>query len=132
MFPDKDCVSQVRWLLDNPKELSTTTWVTLDNIDGKTFAVVFAWNDGFDNIKSDNPYINGEYRICGKIAFNDSYMKEYDMDWLMPWFENGDVCDTEVSLESDRALTNTISFWEDEWKKIKEDLLNGKLKTENE
>ena len=25
-------------------------------------------------------------------------MSDYDFDWYMPWYSDGDICDTEISL----------------------------------
>lgn len=41
----------------------------------------------------------GKYAIVGKIAVNsDDLQSDYNWDWLMPYYENGDVWDTEVSF----------------------------------
>ena len=88
---------------------NTTYWVTLDTVDGNTWAVVFGWVDGFED---------GAH-LCGKIAYapKNSVMTEYDMDWLMPYDEEtGEVYDTEISDPSD----SDIDWWLNEWGTIKD------------
>ena len=42
-------------------------------------------------------------------------MSEYDIDWLMPADEDGEIIDTETSIESDADIDDAIKFWQKEW-----------------
>ncbi len=80
---------------------NTTSWIPIIKIDDKQYALVF----GIDPETGE---------ILGKIAYNDSYMKEYDMDWIMPYDEDtGDVWDTEISISGD--IQRDIDWWKREW-----------------
>lgn len=82
--------------------------------------MVFAWQDGFGDKYDDSQYHRGEYRICGKLAYNDSYMKEYDMDWLMPYDEDtGEVYDTECSFEDMADAEQAALWWDECWEHIR-------------
>ena len=101
-------INEVRVLLKEMvdfRELSETKWIVLKKEGKKTWALVFGWQDGFDPAKNPTPFQYENYRICGKLAYNDSAMKEYDMDWLMP-------CIDEASEE--RILFNLRIFGLDE------------------
>lgn len=100
------------------KDLSETKWIVLKQEGKKTWALVFGWQDGFDKENNPTPFQYETYRICGKIAYNDSTMKEYDIDWLMPYNPDTEsIWDTECSLEGG-DIANCCSFWEKEWNAI--------------
>lgn len=48
-------------------------------------------------------FSDGEYRICSKIAYNDSALQcDYDIDFTMPYDkEAGEVYDTNTELGTD-------------------------------
>lgn len=101
------------------KDLSETRWITLKKEDKKIWALVLAWQDDFEKVENPNEYQFGEYRICGKIAYNDSYMKEYDIDWIMPYDETtGEVDNTECSIDNEDEIGSAIAFWEKCWQNI--------------
>lgn len=94
---------------------STTYIVDLDNVDGKRWAVVFGWVDYSGD---------GKYELCGKVAYNDSYMKDYDYDWIMPYDEEtGEVWDTEVAITPNDDFT--IDWWIEQWDMIKKEYINA-------
>lgn len=117
-------INEVRVLLKEMvdfRELSETKWIVLKKEGKKTWALVFGWQDGFDPAKNPTPFQYENYRICGKLAYNDSAMKEYDMDWLMPSVpDTEDIWDTECSIEGEGDIANCCSFWEKEWSAIEE------------
>jgi len=83
---------------------NTTSWIPIIKIGDKQYALVFG-TDPETGV------------ILGKIAYNDSYMKEYDMDWIMPYDEDtGSVWDTEISYVS----SADIDWWRNEWKSMDE------------
>lgn len=87
----------------------TTYWYTLDIINDKEYAVVMGWNDGF---AEDKP------TLCMKLAFlpTNSLMSEYDIDWLMPYDEQGEVDDTEMSIESEDDIIKAVEYMVDVFK----------------
>ena len=93
----------------------TTYIVDLDYDDkGNRWAVVLGWVD-YDG--------DGEYKLWGKIAYlpKNSYMKEYDYDWEMPYDEEtGEVWDTEISNPD----AYDVSWWLDQWEMIKKEYIN--------
>lgn len=111
-------IKEIIALLLKQRDLTDTRWSNLESDGNKQWAVVLAWQDGFDNEGDDGKYKLNEYRICGKIAYNDSYMHEYDIDWLMPSDEHGDVYDSEISLESDNDVSFALACWDKSWKVI--------------
>ena len=98
---------------------STTYIVDLDYDDkGNRWAVVLGWVD-YDG--------DDEYELWGKIAYlpKNSYMKEYDWDWLMPYDEEtGEVWDTEISNPG----ASDASWWLDQWELIKKEYINAQDK----
>ena len=109
------------------RDLSETYWITLKEESNVTWALVLAWCDGFDNEGDDKQFKFNSYRICGKIAFNNSYMQsDYELDWDMPWYEDGEVCFTDCSIEEEKDIARNFSYWEKEWEAIKnnEELMN--------
>ena len=95
---------------------STTYIVDLDYDDkGNRWAVVLGWVD-YDG--------DDAYELCGKIAYlpKNSYMKDYDYDWEMPYDEEtGEVWDTEISNPS----ASDAAWWLDQWEMIKKEYINA-------
>ena len=85
-----------------------TWWIPITNVGDKLYALVF----GRPRYEKDDDSVHG------KIADNDSYMKEYDMDWIMPYDEDtGDVFwDTEIS----GASSADLDWWREEWRAMDE------------
>lgn len=79
-----------------------TRWYILDTDDkGNNLAIVCGWTDGFEDngIKDWNE--DGECRLYMKFAYQPktSLMKEYDIDWLMPYDNvTNEVDDTEMPI----------------------------------
>lgn len=73
----------------------------IDNGNNK-WGIVIGWGAGF-NEQEKTPFSVGEYRICSKIAYNDSALKcDYDIDFTMPYDkETGEVYDTDAELGTD-------------------------------
>lgn len=66
----------------------------------RRWGIAIGFSNGFDE---QEPF--GTFRICSKICYNDSYMKtDFDLDFTMPTYENGDDCDTCTELGSDYEL----------------------------
>ena len=107
---------QIEYLRDS-RAFSTTCWVELCKTEYVTWAVVLGWVDGYETKDKDSDYVFSTLRICGKVASlrNNSVMSEYDIDWLMPADEDGEIIDTETSIESDADIDDAIKFWQKEW-----------------
>jgi hypothetical protein len=117
--------NEVRDFIDTLKkhrDTSSTYYSTILKQGRKTWAVVLAWVDGFENKGDDGEYLLDTYRICGKVAYNNSYMKEYDMDWLMP-DDGEEVYNTETSIEADDDIGKAIHFFEHCWTEIEKNYL---------
>ncbi len=107
--------------LKNPNKWDYTGYVTLDVVDGKRWAIVIGWMDGFED-EGISDYKRDDCRLCGKVAYQstNSVMQEYDYDWLMPYDENtGEVWDTDTSIDSDGNIDSCIDWWLSEWEEIK-------------
>lgn len=115
----KDIINE----LIKDSSISSTRWITLKKDSrGREWALVLAWCDDFDD-EGQSDFIRGTYRICGKIAYNNSYMKEYDMDWLMPYDEEtGEVNDTETSIGGYDQIPSAVTYWESLWDEIQKTL----------
>ena len=103
------------------KDLRETIYVTLKQDGANLIAVVLAWCEGFEHADIDDDYHQGDCRICGKVARCDSAMREYLEDWDMPTDSNGDIFDTETSIENEHDIPNAIKFWEYCWGQIQDE-----------
>ena len=89
------------------------TWILdLETHNGKRWALVAAWMD-YD--------CDDAWKVYAKLAYQptDSLMQEYDIDWLMPIDENGDVDDTELFVGSE-PNDSDIGWWLKNWEYYKE------------
>ena len=81
--------------------------------------LVMGWSGGFDKDDTQqNPYADGEYRICTKLAYNcDSLQCDYEYDWEMPYDENtGDVDDTDSEYGEPDDILWQIDYWRKNYK----------------
>lgn len=76
--------------------------------------LVLGWRGGFNEAMPNEPYADGEYRVCCKLAYNcDDLQCDYDFDWEMPYDENsGDVDDTDNTYDD-----SYVRYLLDHWKK---------------
>lgn len=73
--------------------------------DGKAIALVLGYELGY-NDGEDYQVKCGDktYTLCGKIAVNiDDLQCDYNIDWFMPWNEDGDVYNTSMALSKNHA-----------------------------
>lgn len=66
------------------------------------WGIAIGWSGGFDK-KEKTPFSDGEYRICSKIAYNNSFLQcdyEWDFEQLYDKF-TGEVYDTDTELGTD-------------------------------
>lgn len=81
----------------------------LEERDGNDWAIVLGWSPGFE--EDGTKYTDGTYGLCAKVAYqpsNSMLQCDYDVDWLMPYDESGEVYDTEISISDD---TESIVDW---------------------
>lgn len=83
-------------------------WLNPKEIDGKRFAIVIGWLNGFDEHENDN-FCDKGFRLCVKVAYQsvDSIMQcDYDIDWDEVCLKGtGEVFDTEHPLYPDTNFT---------------------------
>ena len=105
-----------QWLVDN-KENGGCCFFKLGASKCKTgeMYIVMGWNGGFDEDDTQNPYADGEYRICTKLAYNcDSLQCDYEFDWEMPYDEKtGDVDDTDTEYSEPNDVLWQIEHWQE-------------------
>ena len=99
--------------------------------DGKDydFALVVGWCEYYYSPKETF------HDLCGKIAFqsSNSCMQDYDIDWIMPSYQDGEVWDTECSLcdfkENDvKMMIKTVYWFVKNYLAILEAVEKGELK----
>lgn len=98
--------------------------------DGRALCLVFGYEDGYDpDLCHQRMFGNTLYTLCCKLAINiDDLQCDYDIDWYMPWSENGDVYDTNGAVVDD--LDVLVDSYNDEAKTIIQGMDNGTLKLE--
>jgi len=94
----KDVAKILKHFKDGGEGVYWHKFTTLN--DGKELCLVFGWQEGY---MPDPKLIQRDgYTLCAKIAINiDDLQCDYDMDWYMPYYENGEVWDTETALLDD-------------------------------
>lgn len=74
-------------------------WLDTDN-NGNNWAIVLGWSDGYEEDDSDE-LSDGTWHLTAKVAYqsHNSIMQcDYDVDWTMPYNEDGDVWDTDTTV----------------------------------
>ena len=102
--PDKvDRVNFDKVLARMVQDNNSGTWhqVLETTDDEREICLVVGWEDGYEKgekFQQDNG--DGTVRtLCGKIAVNiDDLQCDYDVDWEMPHWEDGEVYDTSMAL----------------------------------
>lgn len=99
---------------------------TLEN--GQELCLVLGWEEGYDKGEKYQQEVDGTiYTLCGKVAVNiDDLQCDYDVDWYMPYTEDGDVYDTNTAIVD----ADDLGFFVGEAKTIAEMMNNGELKIE--
>ena len=91
----------VNWLMEQKEGCSYYKTGNYDK-ENNPLCVVFGWEGGYET-DSEDLYADGEYRICCKIAFNNSALQcDYEWDFVMPYDEDtSEVCDTDMYVGED-------------------------------
>lgn len=119
----------IDWLMANPD--GCVNFKVGETPEGKDVAIVLGFAGGYDEEPDDYQIqVGGELlTMCGKIAVNiDDLQCDYDFDWYMPWSEDGDVYDTETSIE--KSVGRTYDYLLDEAKFVMSEIENGNLTVE--
>lgn len=93
--------SSVDWCLENHDGVSFIEMGTLE--DGRKLCLVFGWENGYDK-GEDFQYHDDEglWTLCSKLAVNtDDLQCDYEMDWTMPYHEDGEVWATDMAVRKD-------------------------------
>ena len=100
---------------------------TITNKDGYDIAIVIGWT-AFDDTDDKDKYFDDNHRLAIKVAYQSdkSFMQcDYDVDWLLPYYSNGEVFDSEYILYENTnfdAVAKDINFDADDmlkqWKKF--------------
>lgn len=78
---------------------------------------VIGWDSGFDTDSTDK-YADGEYRICCKIAFNDSDLQcDYNWDFVMPEDEDTEEVD-DTNIYVGENFDSTAKYLNEEAERI--------------
>ena len=94
-------------------DITSTYIVPLDaDDDVNDWAIVFGY-------VYESDYKDSIPRINGKVAYlpKNSLMREYDIDWTMPYNESGDVDDTELTIGDEKD----IEWLYEQWERIKKE-----------
>lgn len=101
IIKSQDIKNAIKTLTENH---NGTVWQALENTEsGKTLCLVYGYAEGYDKGEKYQVIENGKtYTLCAKLAFNiDDLQCDYDVDWYMPYNENGDVYDTDSAITDD-------------------------------
>lgn len=79
----------------------------------RIWALVMAWQDGYENTPGGFPCQYKTERIVMKVGWKpiNAPMSDYDIDWLQPYdTETGDVDDREISLSTEEDFDNAYDW----------------------
>ena len=118
---------QIEDLIKTASTQDGVSWVKMGKLnDGRELCLVFGWDVGYDKGEAYQQQVGDTlYTLCSKLAVNiDDLQCDFDMDWYMPYEEDGEVYDTCM------AVTKPFDFkwYREEADTIIEKLNNGELK----
>lgn len=108
--------SDTKWLDENKHGCCYHKVAETDG--GTILAIVVGWSDGFDKAPDGTPCADGSWRICAKIAYqhsNSAMQSDFDIDWLMPYGNNGSCDDTTCEVVGN---DDEINYLNNEAKRI--------------
>ena len=103
-----------------------TSWLGMGKLnDGLELCLVFGWDTGYDEGEAYQMRIgNTLYTLCSKLAVNiDDLQADFDVDWYMPYAEDGEVYDTCMAV----AEPFNYEWYKEQAKTIIEKLNNNEL-----
>ena len=101
--------------MSTPNSAGVTYFKMKTNDRKNTWAIVFAWEDGFEPDDKGN-----DARFCGRVAYQSrNSMTQCDlMDWTMPFDEkSGEVDDTDTEVRS----KDDVKYLVGEWQRIRKE-----------
>lgn len=109
-----------------------TRWLPLGYDDSNNLlGIVCGWSEGFDEEETQLWNVRGSRRIYMKFAIipNNSIMREYDIDWLMPYDEEtGETDDTEIPISNNMYDINWLLEAYKRYIDTNKSILNGECK----
>ncbi|HAU88200.1 MAG TPA: hypothetical protein DCW90_22815 [Lachnospiraceae bacterium] len=99
----------MQYMKDTP-DSGTFVWYLNCDSNGKEWAIVFGWQDGYEAYPDDK-FSDGEWHLATKLAYQpyNSMMQEYNFDWTMPYnAETGEVYDNEITVYEDSNPSEII------------------------
>ena len=96
--------SDITWLEDN--KVGCCYHKVAETEGGTILAIVVGWHDGYEKAPVGTPCADGSWRICAKIAYqhsNNAMQSDFDLDWLMPYGDNGDCDDTTCEVVGNKG-----------------------------
>lgn len=120
MFTKEDVRNALKVLIAEPGSCGTYVFkFETDNLN-RIWALVMAWQDGFEEVAGGFPCQYKTERICMKVGWKptNAPLSDYDIDWMMPYdSKTGEVDDSEMSLsveeDFDEAYDWMIKSFED-------------------
>lgn len=104
MVSIKEIEDKIKWVRDN----DGVAWVKMGTLpDGRDLCLVFGWEDGYEFGDCEYQKRDGDtvWTLCSKLAVNiDDLQCDYDIDWYMPYYENGEVYFTDMAVRKDFNL----------------------------
>lgn len=109
----KEFVSRVKELSESKKSV-LYYWTLGVDCRNNRWAIVLGWQDGYD--KSNDKYADGTFRLCAKLAYqpvNSAMQSDFDVDWIMPCDESGEVDDTTTAFygEYGYGAIGSVAEW---------------------
>lgn len=103
----------------NNEDYETTWSLEFGYEDGTRWALVASWMD-YDG--------DGDWKPYAKLACqpNNSAMQEYDIDWMMPTDEDGNVDDTEIQIGGVNNIDDCVGWFMQEMQRFEDEYVKGK------
>ncbi|MCR5201893.1 MAG: hypothetical protein K6D02_02190 [Lachnospiraceae bacterium] len=132
IFNIKPEIEKMLQRIAQEKDISTTYYLLIPNDkhnDDVSWGIAFGWCDDFDN-EPDSKFHTGTHNVCVKVGYNNSILKDYEYDWIMPSDEYGNVYDTEITLSDDTDIDNLTTQLIDDYMTVKNYLINKDIDTD--
>lgn len=95
---EQEIEEKIKWAYENEDGVA---WLSMGKLkDGRELCLVFGWSSGYEKGEDYQKKVGDElWTLCSKLAVNiDDLQCDYEIDWYMPYYEDGDVCDTEMAV----------------------------------
>lgn len=95
-------------------------WLDTDN-NGNNWAIVLGWQDGYEEDNTDE-LSDKTWHLAAKVAYqprNSIMQCDYDVDWIMPNYKDGDVWDTNITVYLNDNHKETVDWLIDQFLEMK-------------